>query len=47
MLVIDCPLADMEAKVLYTVGALTIVNRGIIEINKEGKKQLTLTRVEM
>ena len=36
-----------EAKVLNMVGALTIVNRGILEINEEGSKQLALTRVEM
>jgi len=42
-----CPYADMNAKVLNTVGVLTIVNRGILEINKEAIKQLTLTRVEM
>jgi hypothetical protein len=42
-----CLFADMNAKVLNTVGVLTIVNRGILEINQEGTKQLTLTRVEM
>jgi hypothetical protein len=42
-----CLFAYMNAKVLNTVGVLTIVNRGILEINQEGTKQLTLTRVEM
>jgi hypothetical protein len=37
----------VAAKVLNTVGVLTIVNRGILEINQEGTKQLTLTHVEM
>jgi hypothetical protein len=45
--VMVCPLADMNAKVLNIVGVLTIVNRGILEINEEGTKQLTLTCVEM
>jgi hypothetical protein len=47
MSVMVCLFADMNAKVLNTVGVLTIVNRGILEINQEGTKQLTLTRVEM
>jgi hypothetical protein len=29
----DCLFIDMDAKVLNTVGVLTIVNRGILEIN--------------
>ncbi len=45
--VMDCPLVDMDAIGLNRVGVLTIVNRGILEIKKEGIKQLTLTRVEM
>ncbi len=47
MRVMDCPFVHMDAKGLNRVGVLTIVNRGILEINKEGIKQLTLTRVEM
>jgi hypothetical protein len=43
----DSSFVNMDAKVLNTVGVLTIVNRGILEINEEGTKQLTLTRVEM
>ena len=42
-----CDFADMNAKVLNTVGVLTIVNSGILGINEEGTKKLTLTRVEM
>jgi len=37
----------VNAKGLNIVGVLTIVNRGILEINEEGTKQLTLTHVEM
>jgi hypothetical protein len=43
----DCSIVVVDAKVLNTAGVLTIVNRGILEINQEGTKQLTLTRVEM
>jgi hypothetical protein len=37
----------LYAKVLNRVGALTIVNSGILGINLESTKELTLTRVEM
>ena len=38
MRVIDCTMVVVDAKVLNTVGVLTIVNRGILEINQEGTK---------
>jgi len=38
---------DLGSKVLYTVGALTIVNRGLMEINIEGLTPFTFTNVEM
>jgi len=41
------PFNHKEAKALNIVGALTIVNRGISEINEEGPNKFTLTRVEM
>lgn len=38
MRVIDSSNIVVDAKVLNTVGVLTIVNRGILEINQEGTK---------
>jgi len=39
----DCTGVDGDAKVLNTVGVLTIVNRGLLEINNKGTNTLTLT----
>jgi hypothetical protein len=47
MTVMDGLTGETAAKVLYTAGVLTIVNRGILEINEEGLTPITLTNVEM
>ncbi len=42
-----CSFEGMRTKALYIVGVLTIVNRGIMEINEEDPNSFTLTHVEM